>query len=402
MATGAANLADGITLAAAPLLAASVTRDPVLVSGLVVAQRLPWFVFTLPSGVLVDRYDRRRMMFVANLLRGAALAGLGVSLAVGVEHLSVLYATVFLLGTAETVVDNAALAVLPAIVRKDDLERANGRIFATQSVLNELVGPPAGSALFAVAAVSAFLTGGAAFAIAGALVAFVPTLRHEPDPDAPAMLGAIREGFAWFWQHRLIRTVAIIAGVSNFFSAATLGVLVLVAQERLGLGDAGYVVLLSFAAIGGIAGAALAPRIIDRIGQGPSLVFVDLGLQALGALGVAITTSPAVAAVMLAFGSFAGGIGNVIVITLRQAAVPDELLGRVTSAYRLVGLGALPVGALFGGILARNVGLTAPFYAATIGLVIAAACVSRIVTTSAYQAAVDAGTDPHAQPRVEQ
>lgn len=220
------------------------------------------------------------MMLVANLIRGAALAGLGLALAAGLKHLSLLYAAVFLLGSAETVVDDAALAVLPAIVRKDDLEKANGRIFATQSILNELVGPPIGAGLFALAAVSAFLSGGAAFAIAGALIAFVPVPAHKPDPDAPPMLAAIREGFGWFWNHRLIRTVAVVAGISNFFSAATLGVLVLVAQERLGLGDAGYGLLLSFAAVGGIAGAAAAPLIVKQIGQGPSLLLVDLGLQA--------------------------------------------------------------------------------------------------------------------------
>lgn len=112
-------------------------------SGLIVAQRFPWFLFTLPSGALVDRRDRRRVMIAANLLRAGGLALLTATLGADTRSLVVLYAAVFTMGVAETFVDNAALAVLPAIVERGRLEAANGRIFATQSVMNELVGPPA-------------------------------------------------------------------------------------------------------------------------------------------------------------------------------------------------------------------------------------------------------------------
>lgn len=389
--TSCANLADGLTLAAAPLLAATVTRDPLLVSGLVVAQRLPWFLLTLPSGALVDRLDRRRIMVAANVARAAGLALLAGSLILGRPSLPGLYAAVFVMGVSETFVDNAALAVLPAIVRRRDLEAANGRIFATQSVANELVGPPLGGWLFAATATAPFGAAAASFAGAAALLAGMRG-RFRPARDAPAstIAGQISDGVRWFWRHRIIRIVAFMAGVMNFFSAATLGVLVLVAQQRLGVTDAGYGVLLGAAAVGGIAGGWSAERVVGRVGWGPA-IFVSILLPAIGNAGIALTTAAPVAAMMLALSSYAAMVGNVVVAGLRQTAIPDELLGRVTSVYRLFGLGALPLGALFGGVAARTYGLTAPFWAAAGCLTVMALVLRPVLTTMAIERARAAG-----------
>jgi len=384
--TASANLADGIVLSAGPLLAAAITRDPVLVSGLVVAQRLPWFLFTLISGALVDRHDRRRIMVVANLMRACALALLAAALGAGIESLALLYAAVFALGVSETFVDNASLAVLPAIVGRDDLDAANGRIFATQSVMNELVGPPLGSVLFTVAIAAPF--GGAAlgFTAGALLVAGMHGSLSGGRGDAHDMGSEISDGFRWFWRHRIIRTVALMAGGLNFFSAATLGVLVLVAQERLGVTDTGYGLLLAAAALGGVAGGWGAEPLTRRLGWGPA-IFVSNLLPAIGHAGIALTTDAAVAALMLAFSSFAGMVGNVVVASLRQTAIPNEMLGRVTSVYRLFGLGALPLGAAFGGFTASAFGLVAPFWIAAGCLTVMALVLLPILTTDAIRRA---------------
>jgi MFS family permease len=392
-ATAAANLADGVTLAAGPLLAASITRDPLLVSGLVVAQRLPWFLFTLPSGALVDRLDRRRIMMAANLLRAGGLAVLALSLVADTANLAVLYAAVFALGVSETFVDNASLAVLPAVVRRDDLDAANGRIFATQSVMNQLVGPPLGSWLFAVAIAIPF--GGAAIAFTSAAVllrGMQGVFRTDPGADADQPMAAqIRDGLRWFWANRVIRVVAVMAGVINFFGAATMGVFVLVAQERLGVSDTGYGIVLAAAAVGGILGGWAAERIIRRIGWGPA-IFGMITLPALCYVGIALTSSAVVASLMLALDSFAGTIGNVVVAGLRQTAIPDHLLGRVTSAYRLFGLGALPLGGAFGGVTADLFGLTAPFWIGAAGLAAMALLVVPVLTTDAITRARQGGS----------
>jgi MFS family permease len=384
--SGSSNFADGIVISAAPLLAAALTRDPVLIAGVVVAQRLPWFLFTLISGVLVDRLDRRTVLARANLVRGGVLAALGVGLAAGWESLAALYAAAFLLGTAETLADNASLAVLPAIVRRDQLEQANGRIFATMSVTNELVGPPVGGFLFAVSSATPFVASGASFAAAGGFIRAVRGDGFRPErPDGAtgrSMWHEVGEGLRWYWSNRIIRYCGVWAGAVNFFSAATTGVMVLVAQDRLGLGATGYGLLLAAGAVGGILGGLTAERVINRLGGGGA-IFLGNVLAAAGYAGTALTRDAVVVGLMLAIASYASMVGNVIVAALRQAAVPDHLLGRVTSAYRLVALGALPLGGVFGGLVSRHFGILAPFWVGAVALGVMAFALLPIFTNRA-------------------
>ena len=387
--TAASNLADGVIIAAAPLLAASLTRDPLLVSGIVVAQQLPWVVFTLFAGFIVDRADRRKLLVGANVMRALALGLLVVCLVTSTENIALLYLVLFGLGLAETIIDNAALAVLPGILDRELLERANGRIFATQSVLNELVGPPLGGALFAVSAVLTFASGSVAFAVAAAVLALLPRSKGKPHPPStalPGMWGSIAEGLQWFWANKLIRTVAIMAGVVNLFGAATLGVLVLVATSDFGLDAGGYGLLLTGGAVGGIIAGLVADRLIQRFGSGVVIVMSNL-LPAIGYLVLALTYSAVIAGLALALVSFAGTVGNVVVVTLRQASVPDHLLGRVASAYRLVALGALPLGGILGGLIATAFGLRAPFYLGAGCLAVLAVVLAPILTTKAIDRA---------------
>ncbi|MDT5028002.1 MAG: hypothetical protein QOE61_4428, partial [Micromonosporaceae bacterium] len=386
--------ADGVLLAAAPLLAATLTRDPLLVAALIIAQRLPWLLFTLPSGVIVDRLDRRHVMLAANGLRGIALALLAILVAFGSGGLIALYAVAFLVGIAETLADNAAIAILPPLVDDVDLERANGRIFATQSAANELVGPPVGAALFAAAPAVAFAAAAAGFTLAAGLLSRIRgSFRAEPesaaepgvagDPPKRALLAEMREGLRWFMGSRLFRLVAGMAAAVNFCSASALGILVLVAQERLGVNATGYGLLLAVGAVGGIAGGFVAGPLVDRIGPGIAL-FVSNLLPAIGYAGLAVTHSPYLAGVMLALFSAGGMVANVVVITLRQGAVPAHLLGRVTSAYRMVVLGALPLGALVGGVVAWEIGLTAPLWTAAGIMGVMAVGLLPILTNRAF------------------
>ncbi len=252
-------------------------RDPALVAGLVVAQRLPWLVFTLFSGARVDRLDRRRVMVGANVLRAVALAALGFGLIAGRESLAALYAAFFALGVAETFVANASLAILPAIVSKEELERASGRIFATASATNELVGPPIGGALFAGTPVAPFLTGAAAFGVAAVAAGSIIGEFGPPErkPLRVSALGSeIGEGLRWFWREPVVRAASLWAAAANLSGAATGGVLVLLAQEQLGLDGAGFGLLLAAGAVGGIGGGLLAERVIELVGRGGA-VFVS-------------------------------------------------------------------------------------------------------------------------------
>lgn len=363
--TASANLADGITLAAAPLLAAALTRDPALVSGLVVAQRLPWFLFVLFSGVVVDRFDRRTLLILGNAVRLLALGGVTVALGLGVRELWILYVAAFLLGTAETVVDNASLAILPSLVRRERTSDANGRLFATQSILNELAGPPLGALIFSLSALASFATGSATYLLAMVIYFLLPRSTRPAAEAAPhpPVFTALREGLRWFRTSRLLVTFATLAGIINFSTAAVLAILVLFTQDRLGLNDAGFGLLLAIEALGGIPAGFLASAIIRRLGEAAVMILSTLS-AGLGYLAIAIFENVWVVGAVMVIVGFGFTLGNVVAITVRQTIVPDGMLGRVTSVYRLIAIGAAPLGALAGGLLARAFGLGAPFWVA--------------------------------------
>ncbi|MFF7813410.1 MFS transporter [Streptomyces sp. NPDC007945] len=380
------NLADGLLQAAAPLLVATLTRDPLVVSGMTVAQFLPWLLATLPAGALADRIDRRRILVAGNLLRAAGFALLALALAGGGRHVGLLYAAVFIAGCAETMVDNAALAIPPRLLPRAKLERANGRLFATQALVNTFVGPPAGAALFALTASAAFFTGAAAFAVAGLAALLLPALRPAGEEDGPGDSGRatlaqdIRTGWSHFWRHDLLRRVAFISAAINFFGAATGALLVVLVTGPYAVALSHYGLFIAVPAAGAIAGSLLAERLVPRVGGGPTTWLAAL-VPAAGyaVLGLGHSTPLALAAMFGA--AFAGSLNQIVVSTLRQAAVPDALLGRVTAAYRLIVLGVVPLGALGGGLLGRHLGVRAVFLAAAAGLALTAAPLASRVTT---------------------
>jgi len=386
-ASGVSNLADGIGLTAAPLLAATLTRDPLLVSGLVFAQRLPWFLFTLISGALVDRLDRRQVMKSANLGRSVLLAGLGYFVLREWINLPLLYVIFFTLGVVETLFDNATLAILPLILHEDELEDANGRLFATATLANEMVGPTLGSTLFAVLQSTPFFLAGLTYGASASVLGWMDgQYASHNSTREQGLVEDIREGVLWFWHHRLLRTIGFFAGAYNFVSAATMGVLVLFAQDKLGLSEAAYGLLISMGAIGGIAGSLMTKGLSSRFGPG-SILFADALLSGVAFIGMAVTTNALVVGTMFILISMTSMFGNVIIISLRQAIIPDHLLGRVASAYRLMVLGALPLGALVGGMLARTFSLAAPMLAGGVLLVTVAFAIQPIVNNRTIQRA---------------
>ena len=366
------NLGDGVTLVAGPLLAASLTRDPVLVAGVVFAQRVPWLLFPLISGALVDRLDRRRVMGYVDAARTALVGALGVAVLFGWASLPLMYAIFFLMGTLETLFDNASQAMIPAVVPRDRLERANSRLYAAEIVSNQLAGPPLGGFLFGVAVAVPFLLDAGTFAAAAALVlALRGQFRPERPEGAPptTLVAEIGEGLRWLWNHRLIRTLAIMLGVFSMTFAATDAIFVLFAQDVLGLGSFGYGVLLTSGAVGGLAGSFFADRIIGWLGSGRALQASVL-ISAVVLSLIALSESAFVVWAAFLLIGITVVVWNVITVSFRQAVVPEIIFGRVNSVYRLLGWGGMSVGALLGGLLARSFGLTTPFWFAAAVLAI--------------------------------
>lgn len=357
----AGNLADGIAFVAIPLLATTLTTEPTLIAGLSLVYSLVRVVLVLPVGVLVDRVDRRLLMWLPNVLRGALLVGLSLAFATGSESLALLYVAFAAVGIMEIAADNAALSVLPDLVHADDLDRANGRITTAQLVADEFVGPPLGGLLFGLAVAAPVAATGALYAAAGLLFLALPRRRQAPvAAPRPTVWRDAAEGAAWIRGHRLLRGLALTGGLASVAYMMTFSILVLFAQDVLGLGPAGYGVLLAVSSVGGLLGSFVAAPLRVAIGYR----WVIPGSLALGAAtmtGLFLTTDAYVAAVLLAGYIFHVTVWNICAVSLRQRLVPEHLRGRQNSFVKLSGLLGLVLGAGVAGPLADATDLATPF-----------------------------------------
>ena len=352
-------MGDGLRLVAFPLLAASITRDPGLVAGLTVALRVPWLLFSIPAGAVIDRLDRRQLMAVANLVRAGAVGALSVAILLNGGSLLYLYVVAFVVGTGEVLFDTTAQALIPATVERRHLERANGRLFSTELIGNELVGPLVGSFLFALAIGLPFVTSAVAYLVASLLLfGMRGSYRAVPSQGEQAPRRAL-DGLRYIFSDTVLGVLTIFGAVWNFVVGAVSGILVLFALEILGLGDVGFGMLVAAEAIGGVIGASLAPRVSRRFGQGRAIL-VAASVQGFGFSIAGLLSNPWWTGLVLAFAQASALVCAVVLVSLRQSIVPDHLLGRATAAMRVIAIGCMPLGAAVGGILASQFGLRVP------------------------------------------
>ncbi len=365
-ATAISNFGDGLMDAALPLLMVRLTNDPVVVAGTLAAGTLPWFLFALFSGALVDRLDRKTVMVSVNIARALAVGGLAWT--VGTQTVSpfLIYFVAFALGSGETLFDSASEALVPNVVDAGNYDVANSRLQSTELLGDTLLGPPAGALLFGVAAVAPFALNAVSFVAAAILIASIGGSYKADRVDTAPILDEIKEGLAWLMGQKVVRSLAFMAGAANILITGVLAIFVLYAKELLGVGDIAYGLLLSVAGVGALVGAMSVSPISRWLGVRFSISAV-LMLQAAMSLVFVLFPSPIPAAIAM----FGLGFGvtslTVINITIRQKLTPDELRGRVASAVRMVAWGSQPIGALLGGIVAKQLGLQAPYFLAAVG-----------------------------------
>lgn len=389
--SAAANLADGVFTVALPLMAVSLTTSPALIAGVAIAGRLPWLVFVLIAGALADRLDRRITMRNVQLLR-VAVVGLMVGLALaGQLSLPVLYVAAFVLGVGETLFDTAAQSIMPNIVSREQLSLANGRLYAIEMIMNQFVGPPLGGFLMAVSVPLALAGSVLGYLLAAiGLAVMVGSFRAAPDAPRASMLADIREGLGYLLHHRVLRALAVMVAVDNLITSAVLAVFVLFALDsvHMDLDAFGYGVLMTGIAAGAIAGAVSEPALERRLGRSNVLFLTVIGTTA-SMLVPALTGNPVAVFVALAIAGTMMMWWNVITVSLRQRITPDRLLGRVNASYRLFAWGAMPIGALLGGLIAEAFGIVSVFVVA--GLANLGLLAFRMVLTDA---AIDAAELP--------
>jgi MFS family permease len=393
-ASAVSGAGDGTALIAAPLLAFSLTRDPRLIAGVTTALTLPYLLFSLPAGVIIDRVDRRRAMAYVDAFRAVLLAGFTVLVITHVVGILELYACFFLIGTCETFFRNSSQTLIPQVVERDALPLANSRMMGAEIVMNEFVGPMTGGLLFAIAPPVPFGIDAASFAVSSTLLS---RLRPPPELQQPrtgprppisprAMAGELKAGLRVLWRHRILRNMALIAGVTNLVTYGILGVLVVYARENLHVSKTGYGLLLGAAAIGGLIASRIGPAVLRKLGREWTLLLAIV-LQAGAYLAIFLITQPLLFAAMLAVASLGLVQWNVVAILLRQTMVPHEMLGRVNGVYRFIAWGTLPLGAISGGLLAGAFGVRSVFSTAAVALGLVLIYVVRVTVRREITAA---------------
>jgi MFS family permease len=373
----ATNAGDGVALAAGPLLVASQTRDPLLVSMALMSQQLPYLLFGVLAGAVADRFDRRRIVAIVDLGRAVVLTVLAGTIVAGSVDIAVVLVTLFVLGTAETFADVSSHSLLPRVIRREDLGVGNARLNGSFLLTNQLLAPPIGAFLFAVGMALPFAANAVCFALGAVLVSRVVT---DVVAEAPTERASIRadvvEGVRWLVAHPPMRTLALTIVAFNVTYGAAWSVLVLYASERLGMDEVGFGLITSAIAVGGVIGTLSYGRLERRFSLA-DIMRVGLLIETVTHLVLALTTLPVVAlATMVVFGAHAFIWGTTSTV-VRQRAVPDALLGRVTGVYHVGVIGGIVVGTPIGGLLARSLGITAPFWFGFIGSAVLVAVLWR-------------------------
>jgi MFS family permease len=388
MSSGVSALGDGVYLTALPLLAASVTRDPSTLGLITAAGVVPWLLFGMIGGALVDRWDRRRTMVIADLARAAMLAVPAIMVATG--HLSILLlaAVAFLLTVGQIFFDSASSAYLPQLLERDmdGLQSANARKFNVQNIAQNFIGPSAGSALFVASRGVPFLADALSYIGSALLLRRLPRQPVPERAEHASVLAEAHEGISYVLRDRVLLGFALRFTVGNIAFTAGGAVLVLYAHELLHVGNLGYGALVTTEAVGGLLGASLAGRLTRRLRTGRALV-LTAAIEALAQLGVGLSHNAYMAGAAMALSGAAMSATMVIAPSVSQTLVPERLIGRVSAANMLFAFGAAPVGALGGGLLASAFGLRAPFLVGAALLVVMTAVNNFLAGDRAMEAA---------------
>lgn len=371
-------IGDGIRFGAVPLLALRAGARPGDISLLFAVGALPWLLFTLVGGAIVDRADRRRLLIGLDLARALMMVGIAAAALGGAPPLVLLGAALFAMGTCEVIYTSGLVAALPLVVASEGrLATANAQLAAAQDVGQDLIGPAAGGVLFGLAAPLPFAVDAISFLVCAGIVTSVWFRRSGVSGAAHPRVGLlvdVRNGVGWLRKRAELLELAIVGGVGNMANLAALSVTSWLVIRELGGSDSLYGVVLTVEALAGLATATVVPGITRRIGE-LGVIGASFALEGAGYVIAALAHSIPVAFVGFAcVGASAMG-WNVVAPTVRQRYVPNELRGRVDSVYRLMMYGASPFGAVVAAALATGFGVRGAFDACAACLFVACAYV---------------------------
>ncbi len=362
---------------------------------------MPWLVFSLPAGVFIDRFPRRSVIVFTDVLRGLVTLVVALSIWGNESHIHIvrsiaktslihthtglyllLLIATFLLGCGEVLGNGASQTFIPLIVETDQLETANGRMWTSESLMQNFMGPPLASVLLGLSVFAPLMFDGASFFASAGLIGLIASSmikKQQISEVKPNFKAELKEGLSWLWHHPFLRPLAFILGSINGLNALGFSVFILFAQEDLHTSVFTFGLLSTGGAFGGAIGGIFAGRIIKRFGRAFILKVVILG-SPIFLVGMAFSPVWELVWAISAIEMFFAILWNVVTVSMRQEIIPDQILGRVNSVYRFFALGSQPIGAVIGGVLvtvslhllSRGFALRTPMLlGAVLGLVVA-------------------------------
>ena len=360
------NLVDGVLRLAAPLLAVSLTEDPILIGALSALGLLPWLFFAIPIGALVDRVDRRKALVLGNSLR--AVIALFIAFAVSQDFINIwlLLISVFFFGICEVLVDTTSQAVLPQILDKSNYERGNSRLQISEVIVSQFAGAPLSGLLYAVSIALPFFFSTTGFILAGLLILLFPferaiNVRKEGDAGQAklGLKGDIKFALNYLYQDKQIFSIVVITTLLGFFYSLSNAIAPLFILKELNVSPALFGVVLAIQGVGALAGSIAAPMVSKYLGRGKALA-INVFFASLLVIFIGLSPNAYFFVAVSVLIGFTISVWNILLMSLYQSLIPPELYGRIHGARRTIVWGLMPIGALLGGVIARG-GLRLPF-----------------------------------------
>jgi MFS family permease len=360
------NLSDGILIAAAPLLAISLTDSTVLISAIGAMVMLPWLLFAIPIGVLVDRVDRRFILAGANATRSAVVGLLALLIATDNVSIYWLLFSSFVIGVCEVAADTTAQSLIPQILEEKNFEKGNSRLQISETVIQGFVGAPLSGFIYAIAISLPFFINSLGLAVAALLALSIPikylqdVRRDEADKEKKKFVADMKFGIRYLYNERVLRRLVVTTAAIGVCYSMGMATVVLFIIDELKLPEHLFGVILTIQGLGAIAGAFVAPRLSKKFGRSRVMTF---GITSSSVVLLLQGFSPNIYifVALATFGGFAVSQWNILLMATYQTVIPNELYGRIHGTRRTLVWGMMPIGSLLGGVLAHY-NLRLPMY----------------------------------------
>ena len=360
------NLSDGILIAAAPLLAISLTDSTVLISAIGAMVMLPWLLFAIPIGVLVDRVDRRFIMAGANATRSAVVGVL--ALLIATDHVTIYWLLVasFVIGVCEVAADTTAQSLIPQILEEKNFEKGNSRLQISETVIQGFVGAPLSGFIYAIAIALPFFINSLGLAVASLLALSIPikylqdVRKDDVEKEKKKFVADMKFGIKYLFNEKVLRRLVVTTASIGVCYSMGMATMVLFIIKELELPKQLFGVVLTIQGIGAITGAFMAPRLSKKFGRSRVMTF-GITSSSLVLLLQGFSPNIYVFVALATFGAFAVSQWNILLMATYQTVIPNELYGRIHGTRRTLVWGMMPIGSLMGGVLA-HFSLRLPMY----------------------------------------